>query len=185
MFRKCICSTDAARGRSKNAICIHLLFNVFVCLFCLWCFRFFFILLCVYQCIDILIDFVKDVRLSAAILAQNEGRRLRRRPSLYSALNIHSNKGQVLRRKLGTAAWPLLNRSAAIYVHICMHVQPACFCSASSVARLAPPGATFATPHHSGKRVACCRRESHRSPLVPLLLLNTTTTSYFSSNIVP
>ena len=132
---------------------------------------------------------MKDIRLSDAISAPNEGRRLRRRPSLYCALNIHFNKGQVLRRKLGTAAWPLLNRSAAMYVHICMHVPPACLCSDTRLARLASPRLL---PSVSALRKTLClysRVGPHWCRCSCVLLgvptLHSTTTAVTCSNNVP
>ena len=70
------------------------------------------------------LECVKDIRLSDVFSSLFEGRRRWRRPSPSYALNIPFTctlfqKVQVLRRKLGTAPGRCLNRSAAMYPHIC------------------------------------------------------------------
>ncbi len=63
---------------------------------------------------------VKDIRLSAAMLAQNEGRQLCWRPSLYSALNIHVQSLSKRCRSFG-ASWGLHLAAAYTEAQSCIY----------------------------------------------------------------
>ncbi len=107
---------------------------------------------------------VKDIRLSDAILAQNEGRRLRRRPSLSYALNIPCTT--FTRGRSFGASWGLPPGRCLTEARPCIctftQVNNLRVHSDNSLARLASL-ATFAS--HPSLRKKGCR---HTCALVPI-----------------